>query len=305
MSHPHHAGDIDWDAMADHLEREAELHSAFHEQAADWLRGPLSGDGADTTAGARDSENPAAPAVDRVLDVGSGPGVVTCLLARSFPNAEVVAVDQSADLLERVRKRAADQHVAGQVHTRQADLPDEFAALGTADLIWTSHVVHHLGDQQEGLNSLAAALRPGGVLAVVERGLPSRFLPRDIEMGRPGLQARLDALLEDHFSAMRADLPGSIHVVEDWPSLLAGAGLVPTGSRTFLTDHPAPLGASGRQYLHAHLTRLREQVGEQLDGDDRRVLDRLVDGDADTGVLGRPDAFFLAATTVHTARAGQ
>ncbi|MFF3001865.1 hypothetical protein ACFVTF_03530 [Kitasatospora sp. NPDC057940] len=32
--------------------------------------------------------------VHRVLDVGSGPGVVTCLLARTFPDAEVVAVDR-------------------------------------------------------------------------------------------------------------------------------------------------------------------------------------------------------------------
>ncbi len=286
----HHTEDIDWNALGAHLEREAELHTPFLERAAGWLRDLLrTDDGADT-------------AVGRILDVGSGPGVATCLLARFFPHAEAVAVDQAPGLLERARNRAAEQYLTGRLVTRHADLPDEFDALGPADLIWTSHVVHHLGDQQAALNALATTLRPGGLLAVVERGLPPRFLPRDIGIGRPGLQARLDAAIEDAFAAMRTELPGSTRVVEDWPALLARAGLVPTGTATFLTDLPAPLGSSAREYLHTHLTRLRDQIGDRLDHEDRITLERLVDGDADTGIRWRPDAFYLTATTVHTAR---
>ncbi|MEC4020208.1 class I SAM-dependent methyltransferase [Streptomyces sp. H27-D2] len=186
----------------------------------------------------------------------------SCLLARFFPNAEVIAVDQSPSLLERARMRAAERHLTSWVVSQRADVPDEFDVLSPADLIWTSNVVHHLGDQQAALNALAASLRPGGLLAVVERGLPPRFLPRDIDMGRPGLQASLDVATEHQFTALRTQLPASVKAVEDWPALLARAGLIPTGTRTFLTDLPAPLGLPAREHVHARLTRLRDQIGE-------------------------------------------
>ncbi|MFI8852615.1 class I SAM-dependent methyltransferase [Streptomyces sp. 891-h] len=290
MTHSH-AEDIDWEALSAALEREAELHLPALETAADWLRGLL---GADSPGDGR---------VSRVLDIGSGPGVVTCLLAQRFPGAGTVAVDQAPGLLDRTLTRAAEQGLNGRVSPLRAALPEDLDTLGSADLIWTSHAVHHLGDQQAALDALATRLRPGGVLAVAERGLPPRFLPRDIGLGRPGLQARLDAALEERFTAMRAALPGSTSTVEDWPAMLSHAGLVPTGSRTFLTDHPSPLSLPAREHLHNTLTRLRDHLAPYLDEEDLTTIDSLLHGDACSGILWRPDAFFLSATTVHTARA--
>jgi SAM-dependent methyltransferase len=283
--------DLDWDALADRLEREAELTLPFLEQAAAHLRDiALHGDRTLTR-------------VDRILDVGSGPGVASCLLARYFPNAHVTAVDATESLLGRARVRAHREGLHGRVHTQRAQLPTDLCVLGTADIVWAGHFVHHLGDQQAALDALARTLRPGGVLAVAERGLDTRFLPRDIGIGRPGLQARLDAADEDWFSDMRAALPGTRTTVEDWPAMLARAGLVPTGTHSYLTDLPSPLDAEPREHLHARLTRQRERLAGRLSAEDLRTLDALLDDDADTGILWRPDAFLLTATTVHTARA--
>ncbi|MFJ5121604.1 methyltransferase domain-containing protein [Kitasatospora sp. NPDC088548] len=285
-SHEHnHGHDYDWGALGDHLEREAELSVPAITRAAHWLRELLSTDGGPAGVG-------------RVLDVGSGPGVVTGLLADTFPDAEVVAVDQAPALLARAQARSA-----GRITTHRADLPGDFGTLGTADLIWSANAVHHLGDQQAALTALAASLRPGGLLAIAERGLPPRFLPRDIGLGRPGLQARLDAAWEGGFADMRADLPDATEEVEDWPAMLTRAGLTLSGTRTFLTDWPAPLAPLAREHLQAHVTRLRDRFGEYLDAGDRAALEALVDTDAPTGLLHRPDVFFLTATTVFTARA--
>lgn len=150
------------------------------------------------------------------------------------------------------------------------------------------------------LNGLAGVLRPGGLLAVAEGGLPMRFLPRDIGIGRPGLQARLDAAQEHWFETMRAELPGSTSVVEDWPAMLGRAGLAAVGRFTSLLDLSAPLGETGRAYLHSHLTLLREAMSESLDVEDRKTLDVLLDPGAPEGILRRPDAFLLSATTVFT-----
>jgi SAM-dependent methyltransferase len=287
----HHGSDtagtevIDWDTLGPLMEQGAALHSPLYEQAARWLGEVM----------------PRRPA--RVLDVGSGPGVGCCVLAHAFPDAEVVAVDGTPALLERTLARAERQGVAGRVRAHIADLPDGLDALEPADLIWISQVLHHLGDQLAAVDRLRRLLRPGGLIAVAEGGLPTRFLPRDIGVGRPGLHARLDAAAEDWFIRMRAALPGARETVEDWPGLLAAGGLTPVASRTFLLDLPAPLGAEGRDYLHRDLARQRDTYGDSLAPDDLATLDRLLDPADEAGLLRRPDVYLLTAKTVHTARA--
>ncbi|GAA2636904.1 class I SAM-dependent methyltransferase [Streptomyces axinellae] len=287
-SHSHGAdgssAEPDWEALAAHLEREAELSMPFLEEAAAWLH--------DLT-GRHD--------VTRVLDLGSGPGVTTTALAHAFPGAETVAVDGAAGLLDRARARARREGLADRVTVREAELPADLPELGTAELIWTSNVVHHLGDQRAALETMAGALRPGGVLAVREGGLPTRFLPRDIGLGRPGLQARMDAVQEDWFATMRAELPGHVRTVEDWPALLAAAGLAPTGSRTFLTDLPAPLDPAARAHVRDRLERARDTFADALSAEDLETLDTLLDDNCADGIARRADVFFLTATTVHTA----
>jgi SAM-dependent methyltransferase len=214
----------------------------------------------------------------------------------------VVAVDATAPLLERARVRADRQGVADRFDTLAGELPEVLDALEyPADLLWASRSLHHLGDQRAALAAFAERLAPGGTLALLEGGLPSRFLPRDIGIGRPGLQARLDALEEEWFARMRAGLPGSVAVTEDWAALLTAAGLEHTRTRTFLLDLPAPTTDRARAYVAAHLSRLREGVADDLDAEDRATLDRLLDPSDPASVHVRPDVFVLGAYTVHTA----
>lgn len=284
-SHGHgHDTGIDWEAMADQLEGSGALRLPALRATAARLRG-LSG-----------PEH----RVRRVLDVGSGPGVLACVLAEEFPEAEVVAVDGTRPLLDRALARAERLGLGGRVTALHAEFPDGLADLGEADLVWTSQVVHHIGDQQAALGALAAALRPGGRLAVAEGGLPMRFLPRDIGVGEPGLQARLDAYQAEWFTAMRAELPGSVAVREDWPRMLRTAGLAEVTSFTTLLDLPAPLPDAARRYLHGHLSRLRESLADGLLTADLPTLDALLDPEGPDGVLHRPDAFLLTADTVVT-----
>jgi SAM-dependent methyltransferase len=237
-----------------------------------------------------------------IVDAGSGPGVVTCLFAEAFPGARVVAADGSEPLLERARARAARQGVADRFGTLAGELPEVLDELDyPADLLWASRSLHHLGDQRAALAAFAARLAPGGTLALMEGGLPARFLPRDIGIGRPGLQARIDAVEQEWFAQMRAELPGAVAETEDWPALLTAAGLKHTGTRSFLLDLPAPASDRARAYVAGSLTRTREALGGALDPDDRATLDRLLDPDDPAGVHHRPDVFVLVAYTVYTA----
>ncbi|MFI5569480.1 class I SAM-dependent methyltransferase [Streptomyces sp. NPDC051740] len=282
--HEHqHGHDHDWAELAPLLESEAELFTPLYERALNWL--------------AKEVTEPGL-----IVDAGSGPGVISCLFAETFPGARIVAVDGSEPLLERARDRAVRQGAGDRFDTLAGELPDVLGELDyPADLLWASRSVHHLGDQAAALAACAERLAPGGTLAVMEGGLPARFLPRDIGFGRPGLQARINAVEEERFDRMRAELPGSVAVVEDWQALLTSAGLHHARSRTFLLDLPAPVTDRSRAHVIAALTRTREVIGEDLDADDRATLDRLLDPDDEASVHHRPDVFVLAAHTVHTA----
>ncbi|MFD5448516.1 class I SAM-dependent methyltransferase [Streptomyces sp. NPDC003470] len=281
--HGHHHADLDWAAMAPELEAQAELYTPLYRRAMAWLAGEVTEPGL-------------------VVDVGSGPGVVSCLIADAFPGARVVAVDGAGPLLDRARDRAARLGVADRFGTLTGDLPGVLDELGRpADLLWASQSLHHLGDQRAALAALAGRLAPGGTLAILEGGLPARFLPRDLGIGRPGLQARLHAAEEDAFASMRESLPDSVAETEDWPALLTAAGLTHTGTRSFLLDLPAPLGDEARAYVTASLSRQRERFADGLGPDDRATLDRLLDPTDEAGVHRRPDVFVLLAHTVYTA----
>ncbi|MBQ0994988.1 MULTISPECIES: trans-aconitate 2-methyltransferase [Streptomyces] len=284
MAHHHHDHtDVDWDEMGPRLEAQAELFTPLYEHALAWL-----------------AKRQTEPGL--VVDAGSGPGVVTCLLADTFPGARIVAVDASGPLLDRARTRAERLGVADRFDTLTGELPGVLGDLDyPADLLWAGRSLHHLGDQRAALAAFAERLSFGGTLALQEGGLPSRFLPRDIGFGRPGLQARLDVVEAEWFARMRAELPGSVAETEDWPALLAAAGLRPSGTRTFLLDLPAPTTDRARAHVAATLARTREVLGDRLDADDRATLDRLLDPGDEASVHHRPDVFVLAAQTVFTA----
>ncbi|MGW8767617.1 class I SAM-dependent methyltransferase [Streptomyces sp. NPDC055815] len=284
---PHDHTHLDWSEMAPLLERQAEIASPAYAEAAAWLGtlAPVQG-------------------VRRILDVGAGPGVVTSLLAEAFPAAEAVAVDGAPELLALARARAEARHLGNRVSTLHAELPEAIGTLGSADLIWAGNSLHHMGDQSAALAEFAGILNPGGLIVLVEGGLPRRHLPQHIGIGRPGLEARLDAVHADWFGEMRAELPGAKDEPDDWRALLAGAGLTPAGTRTFLVDVPAPVSPAVRELALAHYERLRDGLAARIDADDKETLDRLLDPADALSLHHRTDLFHLTAHTVHTARKG-
>lgn len=281
--HAHDHTHMDFADMIPMLEQEAELLSPLYAEAAAWLR-----------------ERRPDPGL--IVDAGSGPGVISCLLADAFPAARVVAVDEVEPLLERARARAGRLGVGDRFGTVRADLADGLGDVEyPADLLWASRSLHHVGDQGAALAGFARALAPGGTLALLEGGLPPRYLPRDLGIGRPGLQARIDAVHDEWFYRMRAELPGVVAETEDWPALLTAAGLRHTASRTFLVDLPAPLSDEARAFVVTALTRLRDSLNGGLDPDDAATLGRLLDPEDKESVHHRTDVFVLTAHTVHVA----
>ena len=102
----------------------------------------------------------------RVADIGCGHGAATILLARAFPRTQLVGVDYHGPSIEAARARARTAGVEDRVtfQTASATGYDEH----NFDLICLFDSLHDLGDPVAALAHARRALRPDGVLMIVE-----------------------------------------------------------------------------------------------------------------------------------------
>ncbi|MGW0516094.1 class I SAM-dependent methyltransferase [Crossiella sp. NPDC003009] len=241
-----------------------------------------------------------------VLDIGCGAGGMSAHLARALAargGGTLVLFDTKEELL-RVAATHAQSDIdpaVVKIEKVPGDLADAavLATLPRADLVWASRVVHHLPDQQRAVDDLAALLRPGGTLALVEGGLPIRVLPWDLGFGTPGLEERLAATRDAWFHRLRQDLDGAVPLPYGWNLVLTKAGLTGVTARSFITDHPAPLPEPLRAAVVHRLNWLKDVTIDALSETDRTTLLRLLDPADEAYVANREDTYWLAGDTVH------
>ena len=179
-----------------------------------------------------------------VVDLGCGDGPLTLSLARRWPNARVVGVDSSAQMLDRARELDADGRVEW-VHARGEDWDP--AALGAPiDVLVTNAALQWMPTHRELLPGWLAALAPGGWFAMQVPGnfdAPSHALMREVLAELP----RGAALVPTLRRAVASGGP------EEYLRLLAAAGLIPDAwETTYVQVLPA-----GEQGEHPVLTWVR------------------------------------------------
>ena len=200
--------------------------------------------------------------IDRVADLGCGPGNSTELLRDRFPHAAIVGVDSSDDMLAKARSRLP------RVTFEKADIA-QWRADAPFDLIFANAVLQWIPDHLAVMARLIWALAPGGRLAAQmpdNLDQPSHALMRKVAARAPFSARLADAAaareeigtFADYYAALAPvcaeietwrttyvhALAGPDAIV-DW---VAGAGL-----RPFL----APLAPDERQ---AFLTQYREEI---------------------------------------------
>ena len=191
--------------------------------------------------------------VRRAADIGCGPGNSTEVLRARYPDAEIVGIDSSADMIAAARKRlpAIAFEVADIVGWDGADF----------DVILANAVIQWIPDHEALLPALIAKLAPGGALAVQtpdNLDEPSHRLMREVAADGPWAAKLADAAkaraarrgADWYFRLMRRHAPR----VDIWRTTyfhpLTGAGAIVewvkgTGLRPFLD----PLDAGGARGL--------------------------------------------------------
>jgi trans-aconitate 2-methyltransferase len=98
-----------------------------------------------------------------VYDLGAGAGNVTRLIAARWPEARVVGVDSSAEML--ARAATENPGIAPGIEWQRADLANWRPSL-PADVIYSNAALHWLDNHNELMAELLSGLKSGGVLAV-------------------------------------------------------------------------------------------------------------------------------------------
>ena len=108
----------------------------------------------------------------RVLDVATGTAAVAIELAQAAPSRSVVGIDQSPEMLATGRARVARAGLTSRVALREGraeELPFEDA---TFDALTFTYLLRYVDDPAATLRELARVVKPGGVVAMQEFGLP-------------------------------------------------------------------------------------------------------------------------------------
>ncbi|SDX70391.1 trans-aconitate 2-methyltransferase [Modestobacter sp. DSM 44400] len=190
------------------------------------------------------------PAV--VVDLGCGDGSVTAKLLRRWPRARVTGVDSSASMLA----AAAEHAVPGRLEFTRADVRD-WLPDGPIDVLVSNATLHWVPEHPELLAGWAAAVPPGGWLALQ---VPGNFrAPSHALLAQLCRSTRWVAQLADAAPDPDAALPPAGYL-----DVLTGAGLAADAWETtylhVLTGEDAVLRWVGGTALRPVLAGLDEEA---------------------------------------------
>lgn len=201
-----------------------------------------------------------------IIDLGCGTGEQTLQLAQRFPQAQVLGLDNSAEMLAK-----ATAHTAPNLQFRQGDIQ---SLEGEFDLIYSNAALQWLPDHPKLLRTIWAHLAPGGVLAVQvpanhdhvsHRLLTETANEFQAELGgftRFGTAHGSSPVLTPAQYAEVLDRLGAADITaisKVYPVLLSGAeGLIEWTKGTALVPYLSRLNqADGGHFLDTYLSKLK------------------------------------------------
>ena len=157
----------------------------------------------------------------RILDFGCGGGASTVILARLFPQAEVIGVELMEEKLQMGRARAAHHELTNIQFLASPDGLHLPRHLGTFDFVYLFAVYEHLlPDERSAIMNLVwEHLNPGGIVFI--DATPHRYFPIDLHSTHLPLINYLPDPVA-HWAARKFARGGEINKSAVWADHLRG-----------------------------------------------------------------------------------
>src|SRR5947209_18182670 len=105
---------------------------------------------------------------ERILDLGSGLGQFTRMMARAVPDGHVVGIEYSEEQLATARRLAADDGEATLAEFRAGDALNLEIEWEMFDVAHTRFLLEHVPDPLRVVTSMVRAVRPGGRIVLAD-----------------------------------------------------------------------------------------------------------------------------------------
>lgn len=104
------------------------------------------------------------------LEIGSGPCILTTMLANELNDTRFVALDMSEEINTVAREYIKENNIDNKIEIITGSVEDEILLnkLGEFDLIYSTFAMHHWHDAEKIIKQLYKNLKPGGYLIIYD-----------------------------------------------------------------------------------------------------------------------------------------
>ncbi len=154
----------------------------------------------------------------RVLDLGCGAADISCRFARAFPNCKVDGVDASETMLRYGREFITTQELTEQVQLFNGYLP-HLEISTYYDAVISNSLLHHLANPLDLWETVKKAVKPSGIVFIMDLLRPSR--PEDVDfLVKRHAASEPEILRRDFFNSLHA-----AYTIEEIEAQLQTSGL--------------------------------------------------------------------------------
>jgi SAM-dependent methyltransferase len=176
-----------------------------------------------------------------ILDVGCGPGSITCDLAELVPQGNVIGVDLSADMID-IATKAAEMSGVRNVKFKVGDVLGKGGLKfqdGGFDVVFCHQLLNHLRDPVGALREMKRLCNPHTGILALREGIMHVWYPDD-----PRLE-EMDLIFNTVMRASGVAQPGAGKYLPAWAR---GVGFTP--ERTLFTVQGSPnMGTAWREQI--------------------------------------------------------
>jgi demethylmenaquinone methyltransferase/2-methoxy-6-polyprenyl-1,4-benzoquinol methylase len=165
-----------------------------------------------------------------VLDLASGTGDFSLLVAAQYPGARPIAVDLTEGMLRVARQRGVERAVCGDA----CRLPFADAAF---DCVFIGYGLRNFPSLATAVREIERITRPGGVMVSLDFFLPANVVLRRLFLSHLYLQGFLFGLLMHGRPRVYTYIPDSLRSfvsIDDFSRLLGRSGYSRVNARGFL-----------------------------------------------------------------------
>jgi len=110
-----------------------------------------------------------------LADIGCGPGLLTILIARKFPQLKVLGLDTAQEMIKTANKNALSLGFQRRVEFQEGNIRSLPVPDHALDFAVSSMSLHHWTEPERGLAEIHRALKPGGQVLLFDMRRDSRL----------------------------------------------------------------------------------------------------------------------------------